>query len=56
MFADVGANKCRSIAIGRFVEKIGRLSDDLTTGLLQSVSDVSSAACPNQYLQIDKLD
>ena|ERR1035438_5753149 len=52
----VDANIHRRTSIGRFEEKIGRLSDDSITGLLQSVSDVSSASCPNQYPQIDKLD
>ena len=52
----VDANIRRRTAIGQFEKKIGRLSDDSTTGLLQSVSDISSASCPNQYLQTNKLD
>ena len=38
------------------LEKIGRLWDDSTTRFFQSVSDVPSASCPNQDLQIHQRD
>jgi hypothetical protein len=51
-----GRNIHGQTSIGRFERKIGRLSDDSITGVLQPVGGVPSASCPDQYLQINKPD